>query len=439
MSHVYMLEGIIFDSSLCSLSFSDQTIKLGFKEAAILSSLCERPFKVVERDELQDALWKGGAGADTNLNRAIYILRRKLTALNPEQSELIETIPRVGYILKCQVKIKVECEQARARHVINQKNSFEGCAINTAMINNGSIHNTDAVYTKENHQLSPIDSHSSINLNHVTLSKKIIVLALLSALAIGLFFLFTISDTLFHSSAKSSLQLKTMKLIDYEGEIIYPSGVNPGDNLILVRDIFKIAKQINIKYISVGFEYISLYQESGDSKKIYHIKKKNYSLKSIYDLLASMHKTSLNNSEQNKSDCVNGKIIILTNEAKPYLCLNTSSKVISNNSGLQSEDIITMKVDYFIPDGTLLFSKKLTGDLIKEPDSNSAKLNFHSMDFPVIVTSNKTTPYFMNRSKNTSMLGWNDIGKDIMLYNVHKNIYFSDAMGGRLAFADFVD
>ncbi|MFB2826188.1 winged helix-turn-helix domain-containing protein [Aeromonas veronii] len=102
---VYVIDDVVFDhKSCCLFSSTGEKIKLGFKESEVLHALCERPFTIISRDELQSNLWGNNIGSDINLNRAVYVLRRKLLTAGLDSANVIETVPRIGYMLSASIK-----------------------------------------------------------------------------------------------------------------------------------------------------------------------------------------------------------------------------------------------------------------------------------------------------------------------------------------------
>lgn len=99
---------IIFSVTLFRLSIKNKDIKLSNKEAELLEALCSRAGFVIPRSELQDTLWPNQDNNDTNLNRHILSLRRKLESFG--LMDAIDTIPRVGYIFLAPIEATIETE-----------------------------------------------------------------------------------------------------------------------------------------------------------------------------------------------------------------------------------------------------------------------------------------------------------------------------------------
>ncbi|HDX8343225.1 TPA: winged helix-turn-helix transcriptional regulator [Aeromonas dhakensis] len=103
-------EDIFFSAAIFRLSKGDKDIKLSNKEAELLEMLCDEAGTVIARSKLQDALWPNQDNTDTNLNRQILSLRRKLESFG--LMDAIDTIPRVGYIFCAPIEVAGETEEA---------------------------------------------------------------------------------------------------------------------------------------------------------------------------------------------------------------------------------------------------------------------------------------------------------------------------------------
>nr|WP_239497676.1 winged helix-turn-helix domain-containing protein [Aeromonas salmonicida] len=105
-------EDIIFSAAIFKLSKGERDIKLSNKEAELLEMLCDEAGSVIARGKLQETLWPNQDNTDTNLNRQILSLRRKLESIG--LLDAIDTIPRVGYIFCAPVEICGEEEETVA-------------------------------------------------------------------------------------------------------------------------------------------------------------------------------------------------------------------------------------------------------------------------------------------------------------------------------------
>ncbi|WP_348686732.1 winged helix-turn-helix domain-containing protein [Aeromonas bestiarum] len=106
-------EEIFFSAAIFRLSKGEKDIKLSNKEAELLEMLCDEAGSVIPRNILQEALWPNQDNTDTNLNRQILSLRRKLESFGLLNS--IDTIPRVGYIFCAPIEVTGEAENTEAR------------------------------------------------------------------------------------------------------------------------------------------------------------------------------------------------------------------------------------------------------------------------------------------------------------------------------------
>lgn len=105
-------EDIFFSAAIFRLSKGEKDIKLSNKEAELLEMLCDEAGTVIPRGTLQESLWPNQDNTDTNLNRQILSLRRKMESFGLLNA--IDTIPRVGYIFCAPVEIAGETEEMQA-------------------------------------------------------------------------------------------------------------------------------------------------------------------------------------------------------------------------------------------------------------------------------------------------------------------------------------
>ncbi|MFA7260515.1 MAG: winged helix-turn-helix domain-containing protein [Aeromonas bestiarum] len=106
-------EEIFFSAAIFRLSKGEKDIKLSNKEAELLEMLCDEAGSVIPRNILQEALWPNQDNTDTNLNRQILSLRRKLESFG--LLDAIDTIPRVGYIFCAPIEVTGEAENTEER------------------------------------------------------------------------------------------------------------------------------------------------------------------------------------------------------------------------------------------------------------------------------------------------------------------------------------
>lgn len=94
---------VVFNPTQYRLSNGRKTLRLNSKESEVLSLLCHDTQNVLCRRAVQECIWRDQEGADVNLNRTILLLRRKFQSL--VGSELIKTVPRIGYLLDADVNV----------------------------------------------------------------------------------------------------------------------------------------------------------------------------------------------------------------------------------------------------------------------------------------------------------------------------------------------
>ncbi len=91
--------GVILNSSACSVSFEDRKLELSKNENKILTILMESKGQVVTRDTLMNKLWETDCFVDENtLSVNITRLRKALASIGI--TDLIKTKKGMGYIIK---------------------------------------------------------------------------------------------------------------------------------------------------------------------------------------------------------------------------------------------------------------------------------------------------------------------------------------------------
>ncbi len=93
----------IFEPETFRLVLETKEIKLSHKESAVLQQLCENAMRVVDRRTMLTDIWGDSESSDISLNKTILQLRRKFESIGI--SGAIDTIPRVGYMLKLPIEI----------------------------------------------------------------------------------------------------------------------------------------------------------------------------------------------------------------------------------------------------------------------------------------------------------------------------------------------
>lgn len=105
-----------------SLTRAGQELPLRLKSFEVLLHLVRNHNHVVTRDELLEAVWPETHITETVLSHSIWEIRQAFSDQG-EQSELIRTVPKVGYQFVAEVvEIQVQTDESRStrRHVRNQ-------------------------------------------------------------------------------------------------------------------------------------------------------------------------------------------------------------------------------------------------------------------------------------------------------------------------------
>ncbi|HFG1639978.1 TPA: transcriptional regulator, partial [Vibrio cholerae] len=101
-SDVFTFDPETFRIIIDSKEIKCKEIKLSQNECAVLELLCSNAMRVVERNLMLSEIWRGSESSDISLNKSILLLRRKFESIGIKNS--IDTVPRVGYILKLDVE-----------------------------------------------------------------------------------------------------------------------------------------------------------------------------------------------------------------------------------------------------------------------------------------------------------------------------------------------
>lgn len=99
---------------------SDKTIRLEPRLMYILCLLADNESKLVTREELIKKIWNDYGGADEGLNQAISFLRKFLDDSN---KEIIETIPKKGYIFHAIIAIDVDVPMSEQKITTSKRNT----------------------------------------------------------------------------------------------------------------------------------------------------------------------------------------------------------------------------------------------------------------------------------------------------------------------------
>ncbi|NLD20143.1 MAG: response regulator transcription factor [Clostridiales bacterium] len=91
--------GVVFNSSACTVTYNDQKIELSKNENKILNLLLENKGETVSRDAIMNKLWETDSFVDENtLSVNITRLRKALSSIGID--DLIETRKGIGYIIQ---------------------------------------------------------------------------------------------------------------------------------------------------------------------------------------------------------------------------------------------------------------------------------------------------------------------------------------------------
>lgn len=124
MSKKFNIDGwIVFEPNAYRLSYDKGDLRLSQKESAVLLALCENHSRVVERKSLLLNIWDERESSDISLNKNILLLRRKFESIGLHNA--IETVPRVGYILKLTVDIIDETSAISINNIILKQTDEE--------------------------------------------------------------------------------------------------------------------------------------------------------------------------------------------------------------------------------------------------------------------------------------------------------------------------
>ncbi|EGR4451832.1 helix-turn-helix domain-containing protein [Vibrio cholerae] len=108
----------IFEPETFRLVLETKEIKLSLKESAVLQKLCEDSMRVVDRRAMLTDIWGDSESSDISLNKTILQLRRKFESIGLNGA--IDTVPRVGYILKIAIEKQQGDSLAHRAEIIDE-------------------------------------------------------------------------------------------------------------------------------------------------------------------------------------------------------------------------------------------------------------------------------------------------------------------------------
>ncbi|MDP5190106.1 winged helix-turn-helix domain-containing protein [Rheinheimera baltica] len=100
----WQLGNIVYVAASRQLQCSGQQLYLEPRQHKLLLVLLHNALQVVSREQLIDTVWDGRIVSEGAINRAISMLRKALSSLDP-QTEYIETLPKLGYRLRQQATV----------------------------------------------------------------------------------------------------------------------------------------------------------------------------------------------------------------------------------------------------------------------------------------------------------------------------------------------
>tara|TARA_R110002126_G_scaffold16500_7_gene65824 strand:+ start:1004 stop:3124 length:2121 start_codon:yes stop_codon:yes gene_type:complete len=94
----WQLGQLIFDPQRRTLQLNGQHCALEPRQAELLLFLAQRAGEPVSREQLINEIWQGRVVSESAINRAVSLLRKACTNLDPD-TDYIATIPKLGYCL----------------------------------------------------------------------------------------------------------------------------------------------------------------------------------------------------------------------------------------------------------------------------------------------------------------------------------------------------
>ncbi|WP_421251379.1 winged helix-turn-helix domain-containing protein [Aeromonas sp. 600584] len=124
MNKGYLIDGSIrFEPANYKITVNDKEVRLSQKECQVLEILCANCNIVVERHLFIESIWGNSSSGDIGLNKAILLLRRKFES--HDLTNLINTIPRVGYTLNASITDLSYAEENSYAPPLAEKNTTD--------------------------------------------------------------------------------------------------------------------------------------------------------------------------------------------------------------------------------------------------------------------------------------------------------------------------
>lgn len=108
----------IFEPETFRLVLESKELKLSHKESAVLQQLCESSMRVVDRRVMLSEIWGDRESSDISLNKTILQLRRKFESIGIDGA--IDTVPRIGYILKLAIETQQGDSLSHREEMVDQ-------------------------------------------------------------------------------------------------------------------------------------------------------------------------------------------------------------------------------------------------------------------------------------------------------------------------------
>jgi DNA-binding winged-HTH domains len=106
---VYYFDDIVAEPGVCKISKAGQTVQLEPKSFEVLAFLIENRGRLIEKDELLNAVWKDAFVTQNAMTRVIAQLRKALGD-DAKVARYIETVPTRGYRFIASVHFKTDPE-----------------------------------------------------------------------------------------------------------------------------------------------------------------------------------------------------------------------------------------------------------------------------------------------------------------------------------------
>lgn len=272
----YAIESFcIFDSHLYTIKTSDNNtiVKLSYKESELLNIFCEHPQKTLSRVDIQNMLWGvDSINSDMNLNRGVYLLRKKLSEVLPDNESIIETVPRVGYIFTCNVELIFEADENNERSCNNEKKQLVFSDDEKHHISPTSSLSTtvDSSLIGESHHENYIKNRRTSNAKSVKKRNRYLILCCFFISLILLFF-YKITSLKYDDT----IQYDTIKVSD-NTRVYIMDGVRFDRNANFLEYLSKRMEKYNIKDLMLGRRGVSLYREKDGRKSVITVYLKKY-------------------------------------------------------------------------------------------------------------------------------------------------------------------